>query len=95
MIVSNEPGFYIENQYGIRIENLCLVTEIETPSTHEYGKFYGFETLTLVPYYKKLIDERMLTQTEKMQIIDYYNKIKDKVSPHLTKDAEDWFKMQY
>ena len=77
MIVSNEPGIYITNQYGIRIENLCLVTEKFTvnDSMTNHGPFYGFEDLTLVPYYRKLINLSDLTKQEIQQVNDYHQQI--------------------
>ena len=74
MIVSNEPGVYIEGQYGIRIENLCLVRERYTvnDSLTGHGPFYEFEDLTLVPYDRKLIQREILT-AEEIQWIDTYH----------------------
>ncbi|PMB54935.1 aminopeptidase P family protein [Coxiella endosymbiont of Rhipicephalus microplus] len=77
MIVSNEPGIYMTNQYGIRIENLCLVTEKFKvhDSMTGHGPFYGFEDLTLVPYCRKLINTAELSKQEIQQINDYHQKI--------------------
>ena len=77
MIVSNEPGIYIINQYGIRIENLCLVIEKfkVNDSMTGHGPFYGFEDLTLVPYCQKLINLTDLSEQEIHQINDYHQKI--------------------
>lgn len=93
MIVSNEPGLYIENQYGIRIENLCFVNKImcDEALNSEYGAFYRFEDLTLVPYCKKLIDKNLLNQEEINQIKTYYNKIVSKVRPYLGEIECKWF----
>src|SRR3990167_4231183 len=57
MVVSNEPGLYLTNQYGIRIENLCVVREVYSTekSITGHGPFYGFDDLTLVPYALNLI----------------------------------------
>jgi len=90
MIVSNEPGLYLDGEYGIRIENLCLVKEINAANNSEYGPFYEFEDLTLVPYCKKLIDITLLNDIEKDQIKQYYQLIIDKVKPNLDKEAQDW-----
>ena len=77
MIISNEPGVYMTNQYGIRIENLCLVTEKfkANESMTNHGPFYGFEDLTLVPYCRKLINLSDLTKQEIQQINDYHQQI--------------------
>ena len=70
MVMSNEPGYYKPDYYGIRIENLIYVKQ----STKEH--FLSFEDLTLVPYCKNLINQDMLTPPQKKQLSDYYNKIK-------------------
>ncbi|MBP9741996.1 MAG: aminopeptidase P family protein [Burkholderiales bacterium] len=92
MIVSNEPGVYISGQYGIRIENLCLVTEDQNPlaQASEYGEFHKFETLTLVPYCSALIDKSILSPVEIKQIQEYYKLIKLNVSHLLDAAARNW-----
>lgn len=92
MIVSNEPGLYLKNKYGIRIENLCVVTEVNTPEakSSEYGPFYQFETLTMVPYCRALIDISMLTEEEIGQIRDYYKLIKIKIRHLLGESERKW-----
>lgn len=74
MIVSNEPGVYLNGQYGIRIENLCLVVTIgdKTNSATGHGPFYGFEDLTLVPYCRALIDIHLLSTAEVHAINAYH-----------------------
>ncbi len=67
MIISNEPGFYKEGEYGIRIENLMLVEEFNE-------KFLCFKTLTLVPLDERLIDFSMLTYPEKKWLAEYQRK---------------------
>ena len=92
MIVSNEPGLYIDGSYGIRIENLCLVTEIEDPAakSSEYGPFYQFEDLTLVPYCKKLIEVDLLSREDKQQLKLYYQRITEQVIPRLSSELSLW-----
>jgi Xaa-Pro aminopeptidase len=68
MILSNEPGFYKEGEYGIRIENLVLVEEFDE-------NFLCFKTLTLAPIDEKLIDFKMLTYPEKKWLENYNSKI--------------------
>lgn len=86
MVVSNEPGLYIEDQYGIRIENLQMVKK----SIHE--NFLCFESLTLVPYDDTLIDQSMLTLLEIHWLKSYYSDIWSKVSPDLDKEEQTWLK---
>ena len=88
MVCSNEPGFYVENQYGIRHENLVAVTEIETTP---FGTFYGFETLTLCPFFKDIIKKEMLTETELTWLNTYHKTCEEKISPYLEGDVKNWF----
>ena len=87
MVVSNEPGLYLEGRYGIRIENLCYVTPLaaEKNSETEGDSFYKFTDLTLVPYAKNLIDKDLLSSEEIRQIDDYHRLVfetmKDLVDP--------------
>lgn len=69
MITSDEPGLYLEGKYGIRIENLLLCVEKEK---NEWGDFYGFETLTMVPYERDAILPDLLTDRQK-EILNAYN----------------------
>ena len=87
MITSNEPGIYLENEFGIRIENLILCKEKES---NEFGEFLCFETLTLVPYDIELIDETMLTEKEKELIFEYNRRITDALQPYLTGEENKW-----
>jgi Xaa-Pro aminopeptidase len=87
MLQSNEPGFYNPGKYGIRLENLILVVpHIET----EYGTFLQFETLTLFPFDKKLIDLDSLTDEEKGWLNRYHNKVFQNLSPKLSKEENQW-----
>ena len=66
MIITNEPGFYKANEFGIRIENILAVKS----SLNE--KFFKFENLTMVPYCAQLIQKSLLEQRHKDIISDYY-----------------------
>ncbi len=87
MIQSNEPGYYKEGHYGIRLENLILVKH---HSETEYGRFYQFETLTLFPFEKNLIDPYMLCDEERGWINRYHKKVFETLSPHLDKEDNQW-----
>ncbi|MCF6800892.1 aminopeptidase P family protein [Thiotrichales bacterium 19S3-11] len=88
MIVSNEPGYYQDGDYGIRIENLCLVIDHKTT---DYGEFYQFKDLTLVPYNLKLIDKQLLSVEEIRQINTYHQRIRDEIIPLIDNQAIiDW-----
>ncbi|MBT0549067.1 aminopeptidase P family protein [Riemerella anatipestifer] len=88
MVCSNEPGFYVENEYGIRHENLVAVKELETTP---YGVFYGFETLTLCPFFREVINVKLLTEEEKNWLNTYHKTCEEKLSPYLEGDVKDWF----
>jgi len=87
MLQSNEPGFYPEGKYGIRLENLILVVpHTQTP----YGNFLQFETLTLYPFDLKLIDRDMLTDEEKGWLNRYHKKVFQNLSPMLQMEENQW-----
>ena len=86
MIVSNEPGFYKNGEYGIRIENLVLVKKSKTKN------FLEFETLTMFPYEKNLIDKEMLNTQQKQWINNYHQSIYKNISPHLKSEEKVWLR---
>ncbi len=87
MVISNEPGIYRQEQYGIRIENLVTVVEVEV---NEFGRFLGFETLTLCPIDRTLIDSGLLTSSERAWIDEYHRRVRDQLLGRLEGDAADW-----
>lgn len=91
MVISNEPGLYIEGRYGIRTENLLAVEKFKTT---EFGEFYRFATLTLFPYDKSLIDFGMLTEDEKVWIEDYHREVWDRLSPRLSEEEKEWLQSE-
>jgi len=89
MITSNEPGIYRTGQYGIRIENLILCKEkMETA----FGRFLSFETLTLCPIDKTLIDKTLLTQEEIDWLNQYHQRVYDAIAPKLDDTLQKWLK---
>ncbi len=86
MILSNEPGYYKPGSFGIRIENLIIVTEPEVPEGGDIPMM-GFETLTFCPIDRRLIDKSLLTQEEIDWLNNYHARVREKLSGHL-KDAE-------
>ncbi len=84
MIISNEPGIYHADKYGIRIENLQIVEE----SVHQ--GFYHFKALTLIPYEEKLIDFSMLTRQEIQWLKLYYKRIKQEILPFVNHEVKDY-----
>ncbi|MDR2086273.1 MAG: aminopeptidase P family protein [Dysgonamonadaceae bacterium] len=91
MLTSNEPGLYRTNAYGIRIENLILTRHDQTT---EFGDFYAFETLTLCPIDKKLIDRSLLNEAETGWLNAYHQKVYESLSPFLSEEEKTWLKQQ-
>ena len=90
MIVSNEPGYYREGAFGIRIENLVVVTEAETlPGGDQSGKLC-FETISFVPIDRRLIETAMLTEAERAWLDTYHAECREKIGPRLTGAARAW-----
>ena len=89
MIVSNEPGYYKEGGYGIRIENLQYVSE---PQDIKGGErpMMGFETLTLAPINLDLIEISMLTQTERDYVNSYHKRVWTEIGPSVSGEVKDW-----
>ncbi len=84
MILSNEPGYYKEGSYGIRIENLVLV--VDTTMRDDKGqRIFAFETLTLAPYERALIDTELLSKEELDFINDYHQRVRDELLADLEK----------
>jgi Xaa-Pro aminopeptidase len=89
MLISNEPGFYKVGAYGIRIENVVLVTEPEKTSDSE-RPMMSFETLTLAPIDLRLIIAEMLSSEELAWINAYHARVFETLSPSLDQEASDW-----
>lgn len=89
MVTSDEPGFYLEGSYGIRLENLILcVKDRET----EYGQFLRFEPLTLVPFEPEAIDETMLTERDRELLSAYHRSVYEELADELDADERRWLK---
>ena len=82
MIVSNEPGIYLENKLGIRIENLVYIDG--------NNKNLFFKNLTFAPLEKDLIDENLLTKIEKDYIFSYHLETYSKISGYLNNNERKW-----
>ena len=91
MLLSNEPGYYEDGQFGIRIENVMVVKETDVKDVLNPGKnMLGFETLTQIPIQKKLIKTDMLTQDEKDWLNQYHAKIYSLHQAHLSPEEKLW-----
>jgi len=88
MILSNEPGYYKTDSYGIRIENLELVTATEVASAEK--PMNAFETLTLAPIDRRLIEVAMLSEAERDWLNTYHARVRNEVRPHLDEADKLW-----
>lgn len=86
-VVSDEPGYYREGAFGIRIENLLAVER-------SAGRRFYFDPLTAVPYEREAIIAEHLSDLEKQWLNDYHRHVYERLSPHLSKDVRAWLKEQ-
>lgn len=89
MIISNEPGYYLEDHFGIRHENLVLVRK---GKKNGYGQFMYLENLTMVPFDRDAIDTALLNSAELEWLNAYHKKVFDTISPYLNGDELEWLK---
>jgi Xaa-Pro aminopeptidase len=89
MIVSNEPGYYKQGAYGIRIETLQVVTEAAAIPGGE-RPMLGFETLTLAPIDRRLVDSAMLSDEERAQLDAYHARVLNQIGPIVPADVAAW-----
>lgn len=94
MVLSNEPGYYQDGDFGIRLENLVHIVKADTPHNFRDRGYLTFEDLTVVPIQKKMIEPKFLTEAEINYINQYHQKCKDMVGPLLRsmgkKDGLNW-----
>jgi Xaa-Pro aminopeptidase len=91
MIVSNEPGYYREGEYGIRIENLQYITPAAPIEGGEIDML-GFECLTMAPLARDLIDVKMLSKDERKYVNDYHRSVWKALNRKLPDDVKAWLK---
>ncbi len=89
MTVTDEPGIYLENRFGVRIENTLLIVSAEKT---EQGRFLTFETLTLCPIDTAPVMPELLSAEETAWLNAYHQQVYDVLSPHLTADESDWLR---
>lgn len=90
MILSNEPGYYREGAFGIRIENLIVVQEAQPLPGGDDRAMLQFETLSFVPIDRRLIVVEALSQAERDWIDAYHAEVLNRIGPHLTGDVAAW-----
>ena len=89
MITTDEPGIYLQDQYGIRIENELICVKGEK---NQYGQFMGFENITYVPIDLDGIDKQYLNAEDVKQLNDYHKMVYEKISPYMTSEENEWLK---
>jgi Xaa-Pro aminopeptidase len=89
MIVSNEPGYYEDGSFGIRIENLLIVVEKSTPNKFAGNPFYGFERLTYVPIEKSMLVPEILSAAEVEWLDGYHEEVWTKLSPRMGESSRE------
>ncbi|UYO99395.1 aminopeptidase P family protein [Oceanotoga sp. DSM 15011] len=89
MIVTNEPGIYIKDSHGIRIENTLLVKKSEKT---EFGQFMKFETITVCPIDTRPIIKELMSKEEIKWLNDFHKNVYDKLEEFLTEDEKEWLK---
>ena len=89
MITTDEPGIYLQGQYGIRTENELICFKGEK---NQYGQFMGFENITYVPIDLDGIDKQYLNAEDVKQLNDYHKMVYEKISPYMTPEENEWLK---
>ncbi|QRW10590.1 X-Pro aminopeptidase [Ceratobasidium sp. AG-Ba] len=94
MVLSNEPGYYADGKFGIRIESIVLVRKASTPNDFGARGYLGFEHVTMCPIQTKLVDVELLTGDERAWLNAYHGEVLAKVGPELErigdKRAQEW-----
>ncbi len=89
MITSNEPGFYLEGKFGVRLENMIVCMEGET---NGYGRFLYFDNLTMVPFDLDAVEVSLLTQREKELLNGYHALVRETLTPRMTEEEAAWLR---
>lgn len=87
MVMSNEPGIYLTDQYGIRCEN--LITPVLAEDT-DFGRFYKFDTLTLFPFDLSLFETAIMSDEEIRWLNDYHKMVRERLTPYLNEEEREW-----
>jgi Xaa-Pro aminopeptidase len=94
MTVTNEPGFYQDGKFGIRIENVLIVKKVETKYNFQGMEFYGFESCTVVPIQTKLVQKDILNAHEIEWINSYNQRCYQALKDDMKGDDLDWLKRE-
>lgn len=88
MIISDEPGVYIKDKFGVRLENLLLTVD----KSAENMKMFGFEPITYVPFDKDLIDKSLMDENDIGMLNEYHQMVRNVILPHLDEVAQNWLR---
>jgi Xaa-Pro aminopeptidase len=94
MTTSNEPGYYEDGAFGVRIENICITVPADTPGP---SRFCRFETITYCPIQLSLLDRALLTPTEIDWINRYHREVRERLTPLMVErfpEAMDYLNQQ-
>ena len=89
MITSDEPGYYVEGEFGIRHENLIVCKKAEKT---EFGQFMEFEPLTLVPFDLDAVVPEQMSDKERRLLNEYHRTVYEKISPYMNEEEKEWLK---
>lgn len=89
MVITDEPGFYIEGSHGIRLENELLVVN---DVANEFGQFMRLEPITFVPFDLDAIEPEIMTAEERAMLNDYHKKVYEITSPYLNDEEKEWLR---
>lgn len=89
MITSDEPGYYVEGEYGIRHENMIVCKKAEK---NEFGQFMCFEHLTMVPFDLDAVIPEQMSERERQLLNVYHADVYEKISPYLEEEEKEWLK---
>ena len=89
MIITDEPGIYIEGSHGIRTENQLIVRKAEK---NEYGQFMCFENMTFAPIDLDAVDISVMEPSDVRMLNAYHKEVCEKLSPYMTEEENEWLK---
>ena len=89
MVITDEPGIYIDGSHGIRLENELLVVN---GTKNEYGQFMHFEPITFVPMDLDAVDKSVMTAEDIKLLNDYHKQVYDKTAEFLNDEEKEWLK---
>lgn len=89
MVTSDEPGFYVEGEFGIRHENLIVCQKVDKT---EFGQFMCFQYLTLVPFDLDAVVPELMSEKERRLLNSYHKTVYEKISPYMNEEEKVWLK---